>query len=78
MARRFHSGLKSVYALAVAAALAFGSKELLASPNAATAARACTISQCGTSCTDAGFDYGLCRNGVCQCYFRLCGGVQCR
>jgi hypothetical protein len=76
MARRFHSGMRWMYVLAVAGALGFGSRELLASPSVAES-RTCKPGTCSESCSNAGFDYGLCQSGMCQCYFHMCGDVQC-
>lgn len=80
MTRRLHLGLKSAYVLAVAGALGFGSRELIASPTG-TAALACTPTQqmaCNEYCGELGYDYGLCNTPYgCQCYYRMCGGVQC-
>jgi hypothetical protein len=76
MTRRFHRGLATVYALAVTAALGFGSKEATATP-AENAALACTLAECGQYCTDQGFDYGKCTQYGCQCYIRMCGSAPC-
>ena len=76
MTRQFHLGLKAAYVLAISGALAFGSKELVATPTA-KAALTCDQVACDGSCSEAGYDYGMCRSWGCQCYIRMCGNVQC-
>lgn len=63
--RSIHRG---VFALATAAALAFGGAQAFASPGAAAEAeRACSGGQCNRDCRARGYDGGFCDQGACIC-----------
>jgi hypothetical protein len=66
--RRTRSGL---FALATAAALAFGGAQAFASPGPAAAERACSGGQCNRDCRARGADGGFCDQGGCICYIQV-------
>lgn len=66
--RRTQRGL---FALATAAALAFGTAQAFAAPAAADARAACTNAQCNDDCKRRGYDGGICAGSWgCACWIQ--------
>lgn len=58
--------IRVVLGVMMAAVLAFGTREALASPSAA-AGPACVPQECDYYCITHGANYGICLNGKCAC-----------
>lgn len=71
---RSHSLRRGVLAAAVLAALGYGGAQALATPQAATDAGTCTAFGCNTQCILDHYDYGICVEGICECWYRTTGG----
>ena len=67
MTRSIHLAKRSLYALTVLGALAFGTSQAFATPAkpADDAARLCEPLSCNRYCAPTG---GRCLNGTCQCF----------
>lgn len=66
-----HRGLATA---AVLVAVGFGAAQAAAAPEAAAGAAACNAFQCNTQCIIAHYDYGICVDGNCECWYRPVGG----
>ena len=63
--------IPGLFAAAVLCALGFGATQTLAeAPTGRTAASTCGEFQCHRDCVLAGYDWGQCVDGVCECWFQ--------
>ena len=59
--------IRVVLGAIMAAVLAFGAREALASPQPVSAGPACDEQKCDYYCITHGANYGFCLNGTCVC-----------